>query len=61
MKCEKCGTEAFISAWDGWQYRCLNCDWIGRSATNEEIITEEVAEEKRREEKWNLDHTNKNA
>jgi len=41
MKCEKCGTPMIIDEWNGWAWTCLNCENVGRTATNEEIGKQE--------------------
>ena len=37
MVCPKCGSEMVIDSWNGWVWTCLNCDYVGRFATNEEV------------------------
>jgi len=41
MTCKKCKKEMFIDSWSGWVWTCLFCDYIGRAATDEEVIEDE--------------------
>lgn len=56
--CPKCGALLFIDEWEGWIWRCLNCDYEGDKATAEEINelenevwTKEEIEEAKKEAK----------
>lgn len=36
MKCPECGTEMVIDELFGWVWKCFECDYTGREATDEE-------------------------
>jgi ribosomal protein L37AE/L43A len=36
MKCPECGAPMVIAEWNGWVWECFHCDYVGRTATNEE-------------------------
>lgn len=35
--CHQCGTILIIDEWEGWIWRCFNCNYEGEKATDEEI------------------------
>ena len=42
MDCKKCGSVMFIDSWNGWVWTCIDCDTIGRAATEKEILEQEA-------------------
>ena len=42
MQCPVCNSPMYIETWNGWQWQCALCDYIGRDATDEEIEKQEA-------------------
>lgn len=42
MVCPKCGNQMVIDEWSGWVWTCFHCDYVDRSATDEEIEKQEA-------------------